>query len=190
MLQELTAEIEQTAKAVANDIHTALPGKIVSYDSDNCTVTVSPIGKYITSDGVELDYPMITEVPVIFPCCQSIGTGIAFPLKKGDSCLVIVSEVELDTWRSGAESEGSLRFDLTSAVVIPGLLKRGNAASKKAAKENSVVVTAGSVFLSVSEKGVTIEGNLTVTGDVKAGSVSLKNHTHTDSVGGDTQKPK
>jgi hypothetical protein len=167
MLQELTAEIEETARAVVNDIHTAIPGKIVSYNANKCTVTVNPVGKFITSDDVELDYPTITEVPVVFPVCQSTGTGMAFPVKKGDSCLIIVSEVELDSWRSDAESDGSLRFDLTSAVVIPGLLKKGNAISKKAAKENAVVVGAGDVTLTVSRKGVTIDGNLTVTGDIK-----------------------
>lgn len=206
MLQEFTAEIEQTAKAVVNEIHTALPGEIISYNAGLGTATVKPIGKYVTSDGKELNYPTITEAPVCFPFCQNAGVGIAFPVKKGDSCIIIISEVELDSWRSGADSEGSLRFDLTSAMVIPGLLEGGNEASEKAAKENSVIVTAGDVTLAVSgdgckvdtgstvmnitDDGVSIKGNLTVTGDVKAGSVSLKNHTHTDSVGGDTQKPK
>ena len=206
MLQEFTAEIEQTAKAVVNEIHTALPGEIVSYNAGKGTATVKPIGKYVTSDGKELNYPTITEAPVCFPFCQNAGVGIAFPVKKGDSCIIIISEVELDSWRSGADSEGSLRFDLTSAMVIPGLLEGGNEASEKATKENSVIVTAGDVTLAVSgdgckvdtgstvmnitDDGVSIKGNLTVTGDVKAGSVSLKNHTHTDSVGGDTQKPK
>jgi hypothetical protein len=37
--------------------------------------------------------------------------------------------------------------------------------------------------------GVAINGDVTVTGDVTAGSVSLKNHTHTDSVGGVTSPP-
>ena len=206
MLQEFTAEIEQTAKAVVNEIHTALPGEIISYNAGLGTATVKPIGKYVTSDGKELNYPTITEAPVCFPFCQNAGVGIAFPVKKGDSCIIIISEVELDSWRSGADSEGSLRFDLTSAMVIPGLLEGGNEASEKAAKENSVIVTAGDVTLAVSgdgckvdtgstvmnitDDGVSIKGNLTVTGDVKAGSISLKNHTHTDSVGGDTQKPK
>lgn len=206
MLQEFTAEIEQTAKAVVNEIHTALPGEIISYNAGLGTATVKPIGKYVTSDGKELNYPTITEAPVCFPFCQNAGVGIAFPVKKGDSCIIIISEVELDSWRSGADSEGSLRFDLTSAMVIPGLLEGGNEASEKAAKENSVIVTAGDVTLAVSgdgckvdtgstvmnitDDGVSIKGNLTVTGDVKAGSVSLKNYTHTDGVGGDTQKPK
>ena len=38
MLQEVTAEIEKTAKAVVNEIHTALPGEIVSF----CLLYTSP----------------------------------------------------------------------------------------------------------------------------------------------------
>lgn len=184
MLQEFTSEVEKTAKAVTNEIHTALPGEIVSYNASSGTATIKPIGKYVTSDGKKLEYPVITEAPVCFPFCQNAGVGIAFPVKKGDSCIIIVSEVELDAWRTGAESEGSLRFDLTSAMVIPGLFEGGNETSEKAAKENSVIVTAGDVTLEVSgngckvdtgstvmditDSGVSIKGNLTVTGNIKA----------------------
>lgn len=204
MLQEVTAEIEKTAKAVVNEIHTALPGEIVSFDG--ATATVKPIGQYVTSDGVSLSYPTITEAPVCFPYCQSTGVGIAFPVKKGDSCIIIISEVELDAWRSGAASEGSLRFDLTSAMVIPGLLDGGSDAAVRATKQNAVIVTggdteivvsgngceinAGSTTFKVSDSGVNVKGNITVTGDIKVGSVSFKNHTHTDSTGGKTQKPE
>lgn len=203
MLQELTTEIEKTAKAAVNDIHTALPGEIVSFNGG--TATVKPIGKYVTSDGTSLDYPTITEAPVCFPFCQNAGIGFAFPVKKGDSCIIIVSEVELDAWRSGASSEGSLRFDLTSAMIIPGLFEGGCEAATRASAQNAAIVTAGDSevvvsgggctlssggsSLTVSDSGVTVKGTLTVTGDVKVGSVSLKNHTHTDSTGGKTQKP-
>ena len=187
MLQEFTAEIEQTAKAVVNDIHTAMPGEIISYDAGAGTATVKPIGKFITSDGKELSYPTITEAPVSFPFCQNAGVGIAFPVKKGDSCIIIISEVELDAWRSGADSEGSLRFDLTSAMVVPGLLEGGSAASEKASRENAVILTAGDVevavsgdgckidtgstVLNVSDSGVKIKGNVTVDGTVHANNI-------------------
>ena len=182
MLQELTAEIEKTAKAVVNEIHTALPGEVVSFDGE--TATVKPLGEYVTSDGVSLSYPLITEAPVCFPCSQSSGIGIAFPIKKGDSCIIIVSEVELDAWRTGADSEGSLRFDLTSAIVIPGLLNGICDIATKALKEDAIVIAGGDVELVMSEKeckinagkttfsvlesGVNVDGNLTVTGDIKS----------------------
>lgn len=204
MLQELTTEIEKTAKAAVNEIHTALPGEIISFDGG--MATVKPVGKYVTSDGVKLDYPMITEAPVVFPFCQSSGVGIAFPVKKGDSCIILVSEVELDAWRTGAESLGSLRFDLSSAMVIPGLLEKSYEPMIRASNDNAVIIQAGgaeimvndggctidtgSTVMELDDSGVHIDGSLTVTGDIKAGSVSLKNHIHVDSTGGDTQKAK
>ena len=43
MLQEFTSEVEKTAKSVVDEIHTALPGEIVSYDGN--VASVKPIGK-------------------------------------------------------------------------------------------------------------------------------------------------
>lgn len=182
MLQEFTQEVEETARAVVNEIHTAMPGEIVSFNAGSGTATVKPVGKFVTSDGKELDYPVITEAPLAFPFCQQAGVGIAFPVNKGDSCIIIISEVELDAWRSGAESEGSLRFDLTSAMIIPGLLDGGSDLVAKAAKLNAVVVGSsgsevvvgsdsvqvevGSTKLEVSESGIAAWGNLKVNGNI------------------------
>ena len=91
-------------------------------------------------------------------------------------------------------------------MVIPGLLDGGSDAAVRATKQNAVIVTggdtevvvsgngceinAGSTIFKVSDSGVNIKGNVTVAGDIKVGSVSFKNHTHTDSTGGKTQKPE
>lgn len=200
MLQELVAEIEKTASAVVRDIHTALPGKIVSFDPEKSVAVVQPKGKYRTEEGAALEYPVISDVPVLFPYSQASDVGVTFPVKPDDNCLVVVSEIELDEWRSGAESEAPLRFDLTSAIVVPGLMSLGNASIQKAVKENAVVVKAenveiavaggkvyvktGGVEMSVSGDGVSVMGNLNVSGnviaggDVQAGRVSLRSHRH------------
>lgn len=173
VLQEFTSEIEKTAKAVVNDIHTAMPGEIMSYNAGAGTATVRPVGKFVTSDNKELAYPVVSECPVCFPFCHNAGVGVAFPVKKGDSCIIVISEVELDAWRSGAASEGPLRFDLTSAMVIPGLLKGGNPASVKASKENAVILTAGDVEVAVSGNGCRIDTGSTAM-DVTSGGVAIK----------------
>lgn len=211
MLQEFVHELEKTAKSIMNDVHTALPGEIVSYDATKGTVTAKPIGKYATVDNKLLDYPNVTEAPVVFPYCGKSGVGIAYPIKPGDSCLIIISEVELDEWRSGSKSEGPLRYDMTNAIVIPGLLKKGGNLFQKAVSEDAVVIAAGStevivtksgvglttpgVTVDVSEIGITARGDLKIEGniicngniqatgeasasDVKAGNISLINHTH------------
>ena len=93
MLQEFSQQVEDTARAAVNQIHTALPGEIVSFNPGAGTAVVKPSGKFVTSDGVELAYPPITDAPVAFPFCQSAGIGIAFHVKPKDDCLIIFSEV-------------------------------------------------------------------------------------------------
>ena len=166
MYQEFAEEIENTARTVMGEVHTALPGEIISYDAGKGIATVRPIGKFVTSDNKILTYPNIAEVPVVFPYSGIAEVGIAFPIKPKDSCIIIVSEVELDEWRSGGESEGSLRFDLTNAVVIPGLLRKGGSLFEKATAENAVVVSAGATLLTISDSGITARGDFTVEGNI------------------------
>ena len=166
MLQEFSEEVEKTARAVVNEIHTALPGEVISFDGGTGTATVKPVGKFVTSDGKKLDYPTITEAPIVFPFCQQAGVGIAFPVKAGDSCIILISEVELDQWRSGAEAEGSLRFDLTNAMILPGLLKGTSALAAAAVSANGVIVQAGDSSITVSGGGIAVRGNLKVDGNI------------------------
>lgn len=199
MLQEFTQSVHDTAQEIVNGIHTALPGEIINFDKNNCTATVKPVGKYVTTDGTQLPYPVITDVPVLFPYCQTANVGFAFPLTKGDCCIIIVSEIELDEWRSGAESEAPLRFDLTNSIAIPGLVKGEIDIVSKACEENAAIMASGSTLfmvssegvimesgsakLSVSSSGINVRGSLNVTGDinttatVKAGNIDLKEDT-------------
>ena len=48
MMQEFAQQVEDTAKAVMGEMHTAIPGTIVSYDCNTGTAVVKPSGKYTT----------------------------------------------------------------------------------------------------------------------------------------------
>ena len=90
--------------------------------------------------------------------------------------------MELDEWRSGAESEGSLRFDLTNAMAVPGLLVGGSEMIRKACAQDAVVIagktaevlisedeitaTVGDTELKLTEEETAIRGNLKVDGDI------------------------
>lgn len=156
MLQELTQEIENTARKVMGEMHTALPGTIVSFSPGSGMATVQPTGKYTSSSGKRLAYPRISDVPLSAPVCQSAGVGVAYPIKAGDSCIIIVSEVELDEWRSGAEADGSLQFDLSSAMAVPGLLVGGGDLIQKACSEDAVVMAAGMTEFMLTEDEIRI----------------------------------
>ena len=175
MMQELTHEINETARAAVNNIHTALPGKILEISTTTGLARIQPYGKFMIEKGKSVDYPQLTDVPFVLPFSQSSSAGIAFPVKPGDDCLVIFSEVELDAWRSQMISEGTLKFSLTNAVAVPGLLRNAGALIAQANLANAVVVS----------------GNLVVTGTLTAGGVNLNTHTHTSGEPGtSTSEPR
>ncbi len=155
MLQEFAQEVENTARKVMEEIHTAMPGTIVSFSPGSGMAVVQPTGKFTSASGRRMNYPAISDVPLSIPICQSAGAGIAYPVKEGDSCIIIVSEIELDEWRSGAEADGSLHFDLSSAMAVPGLLVGGGELMQKACAEDAVVMAAGTTEVKVSEDELT-----------------------------------
>ena len=173
MMQEFVRQIEETAKSVMNEIHTALPGKVVSVNLQNGTAQIKPCGKYVTRDKKKLEYPVLTEVPLVFPFSPVAGMGMVFPVNVGDSCLVILSEVELDEWRSGAETEAPLRYDLTSAIAIPGLLSAGQGLVEKACTQNAVIIS-GKLMVEgdvVFSGNLNVGGNITTSGNITGGNI-------------------
>lgn len=184
MLQEFAQSVEDTAKEAVNEIHTALPGKIVAFDTGTGMATVQSIGKFKTSDGKSLDYPAISKVPVVFPHSHVGNCGIVFPVLPGDSCLLVISEVELDEWRTGATAEGALKFDLTNAICIPGMLHNANKAHLGAYNSSGILLYSGGTKVAITGSGVAITGTLTVSGDVIGAGTSLKGHKHTSGEAG------
>lgn len=194
MMQEFVQSVKDTAKKATEEMHTAVPATIVSYDADSGLAVVQPQARFKKPDGNTLSYPTINGVPVAFP--QSQGVSIAFPIKAGDGCLLVFSETALDYWLYGKETSTDLKFDLSNAIAIPNISTAGNDAMMEACAEDAVVLSAGETRVKVKSDGVYITGNLKVdgkieaTGDVTAtGSVSLASHTHTGDSGGTTSRP-
>ena len=198
MMQEFVDQINKSARSATEDMHTALPGEIKSYDPDKGVATVLPKAKFTKPDGSMMDFPEISGVPVMFP--QSKNVTIAWPIKKGDGCLLVFSEQALDYWMYGKETDTKLKFDLTNAIAIPNLTSGGNSTMKLACDEDAVAiaagdtkakitpktaeltlgsakvkvepslvqVTVGGTVLAISPDGVDITGKLTVKGGITA----------------------
>ena len=202
MMQEFVQQINNSIKKEMQSMHTAMPGKIVSFDPGKMIASVLPGMKFKKPDGTTIDYPQITGVPVVFPQGAGQQTTVAFPVKAGDGCLIVIAEQSLDYWMYGQETDTDLAFDMTNAMCIPGLFASPNEAVQAACASNAVVidakgtritVKAGSVEIDAAE--VKINGNLTVSGsvqsagDVNGSGISLASHTHTGDSGGKTSSP-
>lgn len=186
MYQEIVEQVEEVAQSVVDDVHTVLPCRVVKYDEKKNLVKVKPIGEFLLRDGEKMEFPEIDEVPVMFPYFIAWDIGIVFPVHKGDEMLLLVSEIELDEWRTGAKSDAPLKFDLTSAVAIPALIKKPNSLHKRAVDNNALIIKAKEAEIAVqyppsgtnvtikvsdkqikvSNKGIHMKGDVIIDGNV------------------------
>lgn len=107
------------------DLHTAMPGTIVSYDDATQTATVQP-GIWRSLDDTLETLPAIPSVPIAWPAGG--GMGLKFPLEKGDAVMLVFSEASFTTWRTSGqvsdpsdESRHSLSYPLAFPFARSGL---------------------------------------------------------------------
>lgn len=170
----LSDVIETAIRNALLNLNTAMPAEVVKYDSKKNTVDVQPSIKRKYADGTTASQPRIFTVPVCFP--RSGKAAVTFPIKKGDSVLLVFSQRSLDAWKgSGGEVEaGDPRTHaLSDAVAIPGVYPVGNPVP---AEPDKLVVRYAKSKIKLSENGdVEIEAGSAKLGMKNGGKVSLGN---------------
>ena len=179
---EFVEQTKKTVEGMLTQVHTCVPGKVVSFDGSTCQATVLPSMKIKTPKGEMVDYPQITGVPVVFPQSSAQGVTIAYPVKAGDGCLIVFSEQALDQFLYDRDTGTDLKFDLSNAVAIVGLFAQGNSVMAEATNSNAVIVDVKgtrvkvqSGLVQIDTAAVNINGNVTITGDLTTtgGTVNL-----------------
>lgn len=202
MKQEFVQAIQDSIQSGLRGIHTAMPGEILSFDAAKGIATVKPAMKFKKPNGETMDFPQVTGVPVCFPQGNAQGATIAFPVKPGDGCLLVIAEQSLDYWQYGQETSTDLAFDMSNAMCIPGLFVKGNPVIEEACGQNAVIADVKGTRIaikngevSITAAQVTINGSLKVNGDVQtagdtvANGVSVATHIHSGDSGGKTSPP-
>ena len=143
------------------NLHTSLPGEVVEYDHNKRKAKVKPLIKFRKPDGAFLEYPIITGVPVVFPCSST--ASFIFPIKKGDKVLLVFAERSIDEWLfDGRDMEPEIHrmHSISDCVAIPGLqpFTQTNPADE------------GNVELHNGSQKIVIKQN----GDIEIGGSSLK----------------
>lgn len=181
MLQEFVKQIQKNTEDAIRGIHTAMPGTVISFDPSTGLASVQPIMKFKKPDGATMDYPKLTGVPVVFPQALGQQATMAFPVKPGDGCLIIIAEQSIDYWLFGQETDTDLAFDLTNAVCIPGMFVSANGVVQEACARNAIIVDVkstrmeiGKGYIEITSPEIRMSGNLTVEGNVIShGSASI-----------------
>lgn len=120
----MTDILEAWFSAKMETVHTCLPGKILSYSGHSTRkARVQPLIRLELGTGPILDIPPIDGVPVVFQSSQE--GAVLFPVKAGDTCLLVFSEAGIGRWLLGrgdlADPDSQDRHSLTDAIAIPGL---------------------------------------------------------------------
>ena len=119
---ELETLLRQYIKSELAEVNTCLPAEIVSFDAKKKKASVQPLINRKYSDGTELQLPVINNVPVQMP--SGGGAILSFPVKKGDSCMLVFSQRSLDKWLANGgivTPDESRKHDLNDAIAIMGL---------------------------------------------------------------------
>lgn len=108
------------------DLRVSMPARVEKYDDATQLADVQPLLKdsYVDEDGERqiARLPVVTNVPVVFP--GGGGMRITFPVRAGDTVLLVFSDRSIDSWLAqGGEAspEDERRHHLSDAVAIPGL---------------------------------------------------------------------
>lgn len=115
--------IDSHIKRFRDNLYTALPAVVEKYNSDKQTVDVTPTLNMTTNKGQELPWATLRDVQVMFP---SAGGGLlSFPVKKGDTVLLVFSKNSLDAWKNGSGNPVKLNskrsHSASDAIAIVGL---------------------------------------------------------------------
>lgn len=138
MKNTLADAVNQAIENRLASVHTALPGNVTEYDATTQLASVQPLIMRRYPDGTAENYPLITNVPVVFP--SGGGGMLSFPIRQGDPVLLLFSEKSLDVWLSKGGVVDPLdrrKFDLSDGIAIPGLFSTNNAGQ---ADPNSIVL--------------------------------------------------
>ncbi len=135
-----------------DNVHTAMPCKVLAYDPTTMTVNCEPqVQRPIFDDDdvvVYEDLPALMNVPVAYLRGTSSQFAITWPLAPGDHVLVIFCEQDISGWRNtgGKSRPEYLRtHGLHSGIAIPCV--GPNLDIIPAAAQPAMVITATELLL-------------------------------------------
>ncbi len=123
-MHDIVDLVRKISKSTSSNIKVCLPGIVQEYDFKTQRASIKIDIKEVFEDGSDIDYPVITGVPVIFTATSL--ASITIPVTQGDSCLVLFADRDISNWLLGASGEkpNTIRMhNLSDAIAIIGLMQ-------------------------------------------------------------------
>lgn len=192
-LADLLAEVLQSFR---EEIHVAIPGKIVSYDATKQTADVQPeikrtLRKRDGSTTTE-DLPILPGVPV--GALRAGSFFIHVPVTAGDHVLVVFCERDINEWRrlgSNVDPGDARTHSLSGAVAIPMLEDATNPITGLAGSGIEIGSLSG-LRIKITATALEVGGNTdaaALASKVDALAAAFNAHTHATAPAGPISTP-
>lgn len=146
---DLLDVLELFEEKLLNNLHTALPGRVESYDPATQRADVQPlIRRRVPVAGTDRrewayeDLPLIPSVRVLHP--RGGGAFVHLPIATGDTVLLVFCETGIGHWEAGdgsiSDAGDERRHHLAHAVAIPGFYPASKNIPNEDANASELVV--------------------------------------------------
>lgn len=119
----LAEVIQKFIDSHLDNMHVAMPAKIIRYDQKRQRADVQPTLRKEFADKTIIDRAPIKNVPIVFPSVYN--SGLFFPINPEDPVVLVFSERSLDAWKSSiggqVTPEDRRQHDISDAIAFPGL---------------------------------------------------------------------
>lgn len=195
-LSQIIGDTERSNNLFADDItsklYCALPAIVESVNFENQTLEASPVTimKRTNDTGMVTDFklPLLVDVP--FQCYKGGDYSITVPVKQGDECLIIFTDVDFSAWFQNGGfnyAEHSFQHAYSNAMALVGFSSEVKAVKnynpnaieiRNADASEKISLSAGNITLKSAT--ITLDGEVTTTGTTTIQGKEFLSHIHSN----------
>lgn len=186
--------IKEWIRKSGENIHVSMIGKIENYNPQTNRASITPVGTMTCPDWQEIPYPTIHNVPIQYPCGNGGKSGCTFPVKPGDTCIIIFADHQIDNFLSGEKSDDMRNHSMNDAYAIPTLFSDSIPTLKSNPNDVCMFNSGSLVVLNSSSMTINLADGTSVSiggGDLVVNGISVVHHVHSGVTpgGGNTGEP-
>ena len=173
--------IKEWIRKGGENIHVSMIGKIESYNPQTNRASITPVGTMTCPDWQEIPYPTIHNVPIQYPCGNGGKSGCTFPIKPGDTCIIIFADHQIENFLSGEKSDDMRNHSMNDAYAVPTLFSASVPTLKSNPNDVCLFNNGSLVVLNSSSMTINLADGTYVSiggGDLVVNGISVVHHVH------------
>ena len=173
--------IKEWIRKSGENIHVSMIGKIETYNPATNRASITPVGSLTAPNWQEIPYPTIHNVPLQYPCGNGGKSGVTFPVRPGDTCIIIFADHQIENFLSGEQSDDMRNHSLNDAYAIPTLFSASVPTLKSNPNDVCIFHNGSLCVLNSGTFHITLADGTNATfggGDLVVNGISLVHHVH------------